>query len=283
MVDQLKARIAAVLCRPIPMKPQTERQLAQHLAEHDANTASFLLCASQVLEDYELDIVFGPLFTPTLDQRAELADVLLEGRPTDAQVRQIIGALCDEVSHVTVRLPDGTDAALTTHEVMIERFVRLLRLDGAPEPETARRVHETLSAELAPLGVALLCERGMSPRHQAWFAAFVDHMADRRVLSRELLIAAAEFIAGQRRLEHASVVEEAEALMRATEGTAAQAAGGHAYWSPDVAQHHHYRGQGRVDQELLDRRQGELACMVAIVEDLRTFEYSQADDDQPEL
>ena len=48
------------------MKPQTERQLAQHLAEHVTGTqASFLLCAAELLEDYELDILFGPLFTPT--------------------------------------------------------------------------------------------------------------------------------------------------------------------------------------------------------------------------
>jgi hypothetical protein len=60
--------------------------------------------------------------------------------------------------------------------------------------------------------------------------------------------------------------------MRATHGTAAYAAGGHAYWSPDVAQHHHYRGQGRVDVDRIDQRQAEVRQVATLVEDLRTFE-----------
>ena len=79
MLEQLTARVAALLRRPRVLKPQTQRQLAPHLAEHagGANAAdlpAFLLCAADVLQDYELDIVFGPSFTPTLDERAEVAD-----------------------------------------------------------------------------------------------------------------------------------------------------------------------------------------------------------------
>jgi hypothetical protein len=68
------------------------------------------------------------------------------------------------------------------------------------------------------------------------------------------------------------LLESAEALMRATQGTAAYAAGGHTYWSPDVAQHHHYRGQGRIDRDVVEQRQAELERVTAMVEDLRTFE-----------
>src|SRR5438105_2250964 len=127
--DQLKSRVASLLARPRPMKPQTERQLAQHLAEHTASTSSFLLCAAQVLEDYELDILFGPMFTPTLDERAELADLLFHWRPSAEQLKQLVADLCDEVADTPVALSDGTQAKLMLHEVMIERFVRLLRLD----------------------------------------------------------------------------------------------------------------------------------------------------------
>jgi len=269
---QLKARVAELLSRPRPMKPQTERQLAPHLAEHSTGLASLLLCAAEVLEEYELDIVFGPLFTPTLDERAELADLLYHWRPTTQQLDQLVSELTAEVAHATVILPDASHAKLTLHEVMIERYVRLLRLEHGPDPATSAALREVLPADLWPLGVALLCERGMTPRHQAWFVAFLNHAAGRRPLSRDALETAAQFVASQPSLELLDVVASAEALLRATQGTAAYAAGGHAYWSPDVAQHHHYRGEGRVDEESLIRRHAEVERLAALTQDLRTFQ-----------
>ena len=65
-------------------------------------------------------------------------------------------------------------AKLALHEVMAERFVRLLRLDAAADATTAAALRDALPAELWPIGVALLCERGMAPAHQKWFAAFVN-------------------------------------------------------------------------------------------------------------
>jgi hypothetical protein len=273
MYDQLRARLATLLSKPRSLKPQTQRQLEQHLAEHSSDLSSFLLCASAVLEDYELDIVFGPLFTPTIDERAELADLLFHWRPSIEQLRQLVDDICTDVPHVTVMLPDGNLAKLTTHEVMIDRFVRLLRLDAGPDAATAAALRDALPAELWPIAIALLCERGMSEAHQHFFAAFVNHLSLNRVpISRGLLETAAEFLAGQKSFNHAALLAAAEALMRATEGTAAYASGGHTYWSPDVAQHHHYRGEGKVDQERLEQRQAELQHVTALVEGLRTFE-----------
>src|SRR4051795_4879034 len=126
---RLKARLAAMLASPRPLKPQTERQLGQHLAEYASSSSTssglpaFLLCAAEVLEDYELDILFGPLFTPTLDDRAAVADLLSHWRPPAEQSARLAVELAAEVPHAVVRLPDGTDAKLTLHEVMAERFV----------------------------------------------------------------------------------------------------------------------------------------------------------------
>ena len=278
MYEQLKSRIAALLRAPRPMKPQTERQLAQHLNERNANLASFLLCASEVLEDYELDVLFGPVFTPMLDQRVQVADLLFHWRPSAEQLKQLVTELCAEVPHTIILLPDGAEAKMTLHEVMVDRFVRLLRLDQGPDAATAAALREALPAELWPVGIALLCERGMTPRHQRWFVAFVSHAAGRRTITRVLLETVVDFIGSQQNLEQAALLTAAEALMRATEGTAAFASSGHTYWSPDVAQHHQYRGQGRLDKERIEQQQAELERVTAMVEDLRTFQYTAADD-----
>jgi hypothetical protein len=272
MQELVGSRIASLLVGPLPMKPQTQRQLEQHLTERNTDLASFLLCASEVLEDFELETLFGPLFTPTLDQRAQLSDLLLDGHPTAEQLKQVVDEVCERLSHTTIRLPDGSEAKLTLHKVLVERFVRLLRLEAGPDAVTAAAMRDALPQELWPIGIALMCEHGMTPQHQSWLEAFIGHMASQRVLSRGLLEDVVRFIAGQSSLERETLLPAAEALQRATEGSAAYAAGGHAYWSPDVAQHHQYRGQGRVDPVRLEKQQAELAHVNALVEDLRTFE-----------
>ena len=273
MYEQLKSRLGELLRRPRTLAAQTQRQLQQHLAEHGCTTDQFLLSAVDVLEDFELDILFGPVFTPTFQDREQLADLLFHWRPTSEQLAPLTSELVAELGCATIRLPDGVEAKLSLHEVMIERYVRLLRLEHGADPATAATMREALPAELWNVGVALLCERGMTSEHQKFFAAFVTHVRSARVVSRGLLETAAEFIAGQKNLNRATVLAAAEALMRATEGTAAYAAGGHAYWSPDVAQHHHYRGQGRVDQDRFEQRQAEVERVAALVEDLKTFQF----------
>src|SRR5204862_1282515 len=108
------------------------------------NIQSFLLAAAGLLQEYELDIVFAPVFTPTLDERAEVADLLFHWRPSERQLGQIIPQLCERVGHALVLLPDGSQAKLTLHEVMIERFVRLLRLDAAADATTAAALRDAL-------------------------------------------------------------------------------------------------------------------------------------------
>ena len=280
MLDQLTDRLAALLRRPRALPPQTQRQLAQHLAEHrSSSVASFLMGAADLLEEYELDVLFAPVFTPTLDERAEVADLLFHWRPTAPQLDAIVPKLCAEVGHAVILLPDGTTAKLALHEVMAERFVRLLRLDAAAEATTAAALRDALPAELWPIGVALLCERGMAPAHQKWFAAFVNHVASQRsqhrTVTREMLETVATFIASQPDLNRPALLAAAEALLRASESTAAYTGGGHAYWSPDVAQHHQYRGQGNIDKERLAAQQAQVEHVAALVEDLKTFELSR--------
>jgi hypothetical protein len=278
--EQLKTRLETMLRRPRPLKPQSERQLQQYLAEHNSSLPQLLLCAADILEEYELDIVFGPLFTPDLDDRIELADLLLHWKPTSAQIAQLVPELCARIPHVPVRLPDGTEAQLSLHPVMVERFVRLLRLDSAANSALARTVTDSLPPQLAPIAVALMCETGMIPPKQHWFAMFVQHLAARgpQSLSRGLLETVAEFIASQAKLDREQLLASARALRVATESTAVHASSGHAYWSPDVAQHHQYRGQGHVDVERAERNQAELERVNAMVDELEKFEYVTSDE-----
>jgi len=269
--DALKQCVGELIIAPRPLKPQTERQLEKHLEDHHADLNTLLLCAAEALEDYELEILFGPQFTPTVDDRASLADHLCDATPTREQMRTMVDALSNELEHAEVVLPDGDAAKLTLHEVLIDRYVRLLRLEHAPSPTHAATIRETLPAALWPLAVALLCERGIDASKQAWFVRFVDHMTQRHTVDDPLLRCVAEYLADQPTLDHDAMLTAARALLKATRQTTTFATSGHNYWSPDVAQHHHYRGQGRVDDDDVQRRRDELQRVETFVEDLQSF------------
>jgi hypothetical protein len=112
----------------------------------------------------------------------------------------------------------------------------------------------------------------MTAGHQQWMAAFVNHVRASRAVSRGLLETVTEFVASQADLHKAALLAAGEALMRASESTATFAASGHNYWSPDVAQHHQYRGQGHIDKERLVQRQAEAERVAVMVEELKTFD-----------
>jgi hypothetical protein len=272
MYDQLRDRIADVIARPRPMKPQTERQLADRLAERSTNLRTFLLAAAEALEDHELDVLFAPQFTPSLDDQAAVSDLLYHWRPSAEQIEQLVQDVGEQASHAVVELPDGSEARLTLHEVMVDRFVRLLRLDQNPEPAVAAALRDSLPNDLWTVAAALVRQRGFAPRHQAWFAHFVNHMTGLHAVGRGLLQTTADFIAQQPDLTRDALLEEARAQVKAANGSVAYARSGHAYWSPDVAQHHQYRGQGQIDQALIQQRQDEAQWLAMIEQDLQTFE-----------
>ena len=86
MYEQLKSCVAELIAKPRPLKPQTQRQLSDRLSEHSADLKSFLACAAEVLEDYELDVLFAPSFTPALEDQAQVASALQDWRPSPKDV-----------------------------------------------------------------------------------------------------------------------------------------------------------------------------------------------------
>ena len=272
MYEQLKNRIAELLSRPQPIKPQTERQLSRHLTERSTDTETFLLDAAQRLEEYELDILFAPQFTPEMEDQAAVSDLLYHWRPDADELNRLTPELCACVKYSTLQLAGDVEAKLTIHEVMVERFVRLLHLDRAPPADVSATIRDALPPGLWQHATALLRQRGFTPTRQAWFARLVSHMAARHRVTEDQLAAAAHFVSGQPVLDRDTLVEAAGALVKAALGSVAYAQGGRAYWSPDVAQHHHYHGQGQVDQDLVQGRQEDVERLKVIESDLLAFE-----------
>ena len=73
-----------------------------------------------------------------------------------------------QVPAVTLMMPDRTQPELTLHEVLVERFIKLLGLNRAPDAQATAAMRDTLSVELWPIGIALMCERGFDETKHKW-------------------------------------------------------------------------------------------------------------------
>ncbi|MAE63011.1 MAG: hypothetical protein CMJ18_01960 [Phycisphaeraceae bacterium] len=268
--DQVRTRVAERLTASRPLKPQAERQLADYLDACDEPLDAFLLTAPDLLEEHELDILFAPQFTPTLDDQAAVCEVLQDTALDQGQTDRLVADLCRDIGTVDVIMPDDTCNKLPLHEVMAERFVRLLRLGQGPQADALTHVRAALP-DAWPVAAALMRRRRFTPERQQWFSRFVAHMASRHEVERGLLETAADFITERPTLDLRALREEARALVKAAQGSVAYARGGHTYWSADVAQHHHYRGQGAVNDALVHQRQQEADWLAVIEEDLSQF------------
>ncbi len=271
MYKELKATIIDLLTRSKPLKPQTERQLSRYMTEHSAELHVFLRDAAKDLEEHEIEILFGPQFTPDAQDQADVSQTLNHWRPTSKEITQLVCDICKELPFTTVQLPGDVAAKLTLHEVMVERFVRLLHLERAPEPHVSAAIRDALPCDLWPFAMAMLRQRGFTPPRQEWFTQFVCYMASRHSVTRAQLADASEFIADQPSLDSVALVSAVHALVRAARDSVSFAQKGRTYWSPDVAQHHHYRGEGQVDEDLVQNRREEEKRLQVIADDLEAF------------
>lgn len=271
MFSTLKQQVQRLLTCPRPLKPQTERQIAHYLQEHGGTEAEFLARAASLLEEHDLEILFAPEFTPTLEEQAAVSDLLASWRPTANDIERLNSELCASNAQASVQLADGTEVRLPLHEVMVTRFVKLLRLDQAPDFGIASSLQDALPSDLYQTALAVMRQRGFTPQRHAWLAAFICHLARRKPLNTSVLVAAAQFIVGQATTDTPVLLQAAQDLVRSAKGSADYAQAGRIYWSPDVAQHHQYRGEGQVDKALLKQRLDELEALETIASGLSTF------------
>lgn len=134
-MQELLAPLATELERVREVSPQVIKHVtATYGVERDA-VGGFFEQELSKLEDYEIDLILSPLFTPTIQDQAPVAELL--GR--DAVARDLWPGLVHQLATrptcARLRMEDGRIPALLLREVTIERYVHRLRLDATiPEP-----------------------------------------------------------------------------------------------------------------------------------------------------
>jgi hypothetical protein len=134
-VSRLLDTLAAELGRPRPLVPQVIKHLVgTYGLERDA-IGPFLVEQLPRLEDYEIDLILSPLFTPTVRDQAVFAELLGKDSVSSVEWPALIQQLVSRPTRAALVTEDGQSHATALREVTVERYVRRLRLDATiPEP-----------------------------------------------------------------------------------------------------------------------------------------------------
>jgi hypothetical protein len=122
--------VAAELERPRELSSRVVNYISgTYDVDHDA-IGSFLVDRLPKLEDYEVDLILSPVFTPKLADQAVFAELLGCDSIPQGQWQALIQELAARPTCAQLVTADGRSHAVPLREVTIERYVDRLRLDG---------------------------------------------------------------------------------------------------------------------------------------------------------
>jgi hypothetical protein len=121
--------------RPRELTPRVLNYINGTYGVDEDAIGAFLVNELPKLEDDEIDLVLSPLFTPKLADQAVFAGMLgAESIPRE-QLPPLVEQLATRPTIARFVTPDGREYATPLREVIIERYVHRLRLEGGiPEP-----------------------------------------------------------------------------------------------------------------------------------------------------
>jgi len=122
--------LAAQLERPRELSARVVNYISgTYGIDHDG-IGAFLVDALPQLEDYEIDLILSPVFTPKLADEAVFAELLGRDSIPREQWRALIELLVARPARSQLVTPDGRSHSINLREVTVERYVHRLRLDG---------------------------------------------------------------------------------------------------------------------------------------------------------
>jgi hypothetical protein len=128
------ATLLDILARELERPRAVSAQVVNHLQETHGidrdGVGTFLVNELPKLEDFEVDLVLAPLFTPTLHDQAVFAELLSPESIPVAQWPALIQLLVTQPTCAKLVSEDGHTHSVPLRDVTIERFVNRLRLNG---------------------------------------------------------------------------------------------------------------------------------------------------------
>lgn len=147
--------VATELERPRVLLKQVVDHLASHYSVSRDALGAFFTEQLAGLEDYEVDLLFSPLFTPTLAEQAAFSELLDRQTLPASEWPALIRKLEARPTVTQFATEDGVTHSIRLREVSIERFVTRLNLDVVIPDPLGKLLQSLPPAEDRPLLKAL--------------------------------------------------------------------------------------------------------------------------------
>jgi len=138
--------LAAELEKPRPLPPQVAKHLSGTYGVSLDGVGEFLAGKLPELEDYEVDLILSPVFTPSLQDQAVFAEHLGRESVPEEKWPSLVASLAARPIRAHLLGEDREAVEVPLREVVIERYVRRLRLQGTISEEVFRLITATPAA-----------------------------------------------------------------------------------------------------------------------------------------
>ncbi len=143
--------LATELEKPRLLPPQVAKHLSGTYGVSLDGISEFLGNELPKLEDYELDLILSPAFTPTLEEQAVVAAHLSRASVPQEQWPALVAALAARPTRAQLLAEDRLAVEVTLREVTLERYVHRLRLHGTIPEDLFQRIEALPLADRALL------------------------------------------------------------------------------------------------------------------------------------
>ena len=141
-MKKLVETLAAELERPRELSPRVLNYIGgNYSVEHDA-IGAFLVEELSKLEDYEIDLILSPAFTPKLADQAVFAQLLGRDQVGREEWPGLIQELVTRATTARLVTLDGVAHPVKLREVTIERYVHRLRLEAKISESVFERIEK---------------------------------------------------------------------------------------------------------------------------------------------
>ena len=150
-MSKLLETLASELERPRELPPRVVKYIGGTYSVDYEAIGSFLIDMLPKLEDYELDLILSPVFTPKLADQAVFAEILGTQSVLPAQWPELVQQLVDRPTRGQLVTPDRQVHSVPLRGVTVERYVHRLRLEGSIPESIVQLIDRTPDLQDRPL------------------------------------------------------------------------------------------------------------------------------------
>jgi hypothetical protein len=229
------------------------------------------------LEEFETEQIFGPMFSPTLEDRAAYAEDLTQVTVSETDLNSWVQRLSAAGLQCPIEVPGEADFSLSLDELLVGRYVRLLRLTEAPPAEIVARVARAIPADDRPLALALLRDAAwQSEVKRAWLGDYLDAVQQHRhgfsLLKFDFLT---DLVRDAPAPDTAHLLTLTENVLSEKRSNFNVGGSSKPFFSRHIEEWHgHARDQRQVSEDEVEQKQQVIAMLTDLVADLKVLEQA---------